>query len=389
MNAQYKALKRMYKHIDQMLTSSKVQVDQLRMLAQDTRDSYCLSGKDVHKGKKKKKKDDKHISEQLDPQMKIRPVNSVLLAEHIETIANRMNEESLTPFAEKCAQMQSQIKEYLKELKVMIKSKILKERHKRLLDYEMYERKYNALSKKPQNTSKEEVRFEEAQAQYEAARDKFEEVDKQAKQEIRQVIMKRYSILYPVLVNFYGSILAEYYADKSRFARKFMEVRTIQVPEPLPYEMCAINLQPPIQPYSMENAQSLPSVPCTVPTSMDELPSNLYSKQSILPAAVNYQQPPANYPPPPSSCVRPKIPSAENDDSLKANVKFNGPPVPSHLDVSWYYIDRTGKRVGPITFQELKKLKEVGEITLYSQVYNDEMPEWMRIENHPELPLYI
>lgn len=54
-----------------------------------------------------------------------------------------------------------------------------------------------------------------------------------------------------------------------------------------------------------------------------------------------------------------------------------------HMD--WYYLDHHRETIGPINFQELKKLWKEGVLKEDSYVWNDTFPEWKKIAALSEL----
>lgn len=51
----------------------------------------------------------------------------------------------------------------------------------------------------------------------------------------------------------------------------------------------------------------------------------------------------------------------------------------------WYYLDLNHKQYGPVSLIALKELWDTGQLELTSYVWSEEMADWEKVDNLPEL----
>lgn len=61
------------------------------------------------------------------------------------------------------------------------------------------------------------------------------------------------------------------------------------------------------------------------------------------------------------------------------------PFPPFRTDLDWYYIDQNHQQFGPVSFDLLKKSWDAGSSTVKTYVWNEEMSDWKKIGDLPEL----
>jgi hypothetical protein len=52
----------------------------------------------------------------------------------------------------------------------------------------------------------------------------------------------------------------------------------------------------------------------------------------------------------------------------------------SYADKVWYYIDEKNQQIGPLSFDLLEKKAKTGLISLSTLVWNEEFPEWKKLQ---------
>jgi hypothetical protein len=252
----------------------------------------------------------------------------------------------VTPFVEKChKEIQQPIRSYLQELTEANKGQLTKQRHKKQLDYEYHRDKYTNLQSKPNS---QPVQIEEAKRNYEQSKIAFEDVDEQAKVNLRQVVVKRYTVFHPVMTELYGEILSEYYTQMAQFGQLLAQIRHIEPPTDT------------TEYYIEEEEQHMPSTQSyTTTTTMYPPATTTTSTRPNIPLPR-----PNNFPPPPTTVL------------------------PKHLDVEWFYLDDQHNQIGPVQVAELKKLMRSGQVNIATYICNPNMSNWESIGQH-ELQKYL
>jgi len=272
------------------------------------------------------------------------------LVNKLVPMVERHEREHVRPFIEKCnIRVQQPIRDYIHELNEA-KGGLTKQRHNKLLDFEMYRDKYNSTSSNTKSTS---TQVEEARIAFESARVAFDEIDQQTKQVLRDTVIKRYTVFHPVVAELYGDILSEYYEAMAGFGHLLKSIRSCIPPEtimPEPFSWRTESDTGELDMYPTTTTTNYSNTTTTTTTAL--LPPN--------PSAVR------STPPLPSSIMS----------------------VPEHLNRDWYYLDMSNEQKGPIKVADFKRLLRSGEINTSTYVVTEGMPSWETLSNH-ELYKYV
>jgi len=276
----------------------------------------------------------------------------------------RFERDQVKPFLEKCqSRIQQPIRQYLQELNETKVGHLAKNRQKRLLDFEMTRDKYNNAIAASSSTSAVNAHAQEEAARlaFENARAAFDDADRQAKQFLRQVVMKRYTLFHPLVSELYGEILSEYYDTLASFGQMLRKVKSIPEPQVVMPE-----------PYSWG-------------TDVEEEEEEYSSYSTPTPS---YGAPQASRPPMGGVRMTPALPN------LPPNPKANIPPlpnraaIPERLNKDWYYLDANSDQKGPVKPTELKLKLKLGHVNTETYVVTEGMANWETLGNH-ELYKYI
>lgn len=71
------------------------------------------------------------------------------------------------------------------------------------------------------------------------------------------------------------------------------------------------------------------------------------------------------------------------------DVSFDKREVPSEINQSWFYLDDSGERQGPVSFPELRMLKSEGVVHDETQIFTDGMDKWVPLKEQINLPTYM
>jgi len=412
-NDQIKSLRLMNTHITQWLKMCSSQIVHLKVLAQDTRTVYSDP---TQKKKTKKVTSSSEEGGESSPEDLLCQPRELKMAQMIQSIAEKQEQDVLKPFTEKCTEIQAEIKQYLNDVKAMSRSNSLKVRHRRLLDYEMYEDRWNTVSARPRKTTKEMAIHDDAKVLYMNAKEAFEEADNQAKREMREVILQRYNRLHSLLVKLYSEAMADYYDLMSTSARAFRQIGSVEPLDPLSHELqqdahsaslayytiggFAHYLPPPVMP-SSQSSRSTIDVP-EVSMSSDQTPYPIddqsFGSSLPYPAPVDSRSDSNRSSVSSSDPIQPTITTDTNKKSQSsprppsekyANIKFRNPMTPDHLNVDWYYKDSDGSKMGPVPFSELRELKHKGTIGDKTMILGDGLSDWTILQEDPELVMYL
>jgi uncharacterized membrane-anchored protein YhcB (DUF1043 family) len=249
------------------------------------------------------------------------------LVKEMQTMVDKHESVHVNPFVTKCqSDIQQPIRDYLQELNEASKGAMIKQRHKKQLDYEYHRDKYNTLQSK---TSSQPTQVEEAKRNYENAKHQFEDMDEQAKIQLRQVVVKRYTVFHPIMIDLFGKVMSEYYINLTQFGQLLQKLNTIQAPPDTMYTASYAD------DYSEE--YSMPVVP---------------PKPSPRSATA--------LPPPPKNSVQ----------------------IPHHLDVEWFYLDDQHNQLGPVGVADLQRLMKNGSLNVATYVCNSNMSNWEPVGQH-------
>jgi hypothetical protein len=152
------------------------------------------------------------------------------IAKQLQQVADRMEQQAVKPFIAKSRQTQLKLQEYNNEIQSLENSNIMKQRYNKLLDYEIYENKYTVLQPKASTSTSLQQEFSDSCIQLENSKIVFEQVDRQCKQEMKQLIMKRYDLVFSAVNDYLKEILSEYYERIGQLSQclKDMTIESIQ-----------------------------------------------------------------------------------------------------------------------------------------------------------------
>jgi hypothetical protein len=375
LKAQSKSLSSLDSHISSMIRNVQQQVTIVKSFAGDVNMVYMCG----------------------DPALDNR---EVYVSKSLTSIAERHEQEVVAPFVDNARALQHDIKQYLNEIVAVEKGSLLKQRANKLTDFEIQESKFSTISMKSHATSQAERAFEDARMNYETSKITFDQLDEQAKREMRQLILKRYTQLHDQLLEFFGEIVAEYHQNMAKLSKLYSEIKLIPAPEPFDHEVNS----------------GISSYADSSPEYLDERPP--YSRGSFPSSSYSPNNPPPRTTSSPSmlrSGMRSSwnanantssgtstgrsygalgLPTSLDDVQVEETSKiYNSPPrnkTPPHLNIDWYYVDDvTGEREGPISFHDMKQMKNKGQLTEFSYVFCDGMQDWTQICKHSDLPMYL
>lgn len=266
------------------------------------------------------------------------------LVAHLMPLIERYEREVVRPFVEKCnVRIQQPIRQYIHELHEA-KGPLIKQRQNKLLDFEMYRDKYNNACSSTKSTPQQ---IEEARVAFDNARSIFDEVDQQAKQMLRDVVIKRYTVFHPLVADLYGDILADYYEAMASLGQLLKKIRSIPAPETVMPE-----------PYNWKSDVDL-----------NEEMYPQYSEVTTTTTIVSKSTSPPN-----AARVTPPIPFGQR--------------IPEHLNRDWYYLDANNDQKGPVRVPELKQKYKSKQINENTYIVTEGMSSWELLGNH-ELFNYV
>merc|ERR1712130_193386 len=186
----------------------------------------------------------------------------------------------------------------------------------------------------------------------------------------------------------FGEIMAEYYATLGKLSQKFVEIKLIPAPEPYEHEFvsAASSADDSSYPFTEQITEHVTTsmrpmhVARTVTTTTRTENAPLIRETSW---EDNVNFPPVISQPQAQPIISlPQMIRPASGRSLKQ--------LSDELAVDWYYVDDvTGERMGPISFERMRQMRNEGSLTNESYVFCEGMDDWIQIHSHKTLPRYL